>query len=182
MPPVDLTDRIERSTRADKPIRILAKAVRRRIRPGRLRDLLHGVPLGKPLHPPLANASLGFWMATAVLDVTHSDPRAARMVLAAGIAGAMPAAAAGVTDWSVLHESSSGSGSYTRSPTWPPSGSTPARWRSGSPGANGTDGRCRSPGWPPPASGLPRRPPGLPAGRRGQPRRVGHPPGPAGLA
>ncbi|MDP9847347.1 Rieske 2Fe-2S domain-containing protein [Streptosporangium lutulentum] len=103
VPPVDLTDRIERSTRADKPIRILAKAVRRRIRPGRLRDLLHGVPLGKPLHPPLANASLGFWMATAVLDVTHSDPRAARMVLAAGIAGAMPAAAAGVTDWSVLH-------------------------------------------------------------------------------
>jgi nitrite reductase/ring-hydroxylating ferredoxin subunit/uncharacterized membrane protein len=103
VPPVDLTDRIERSTRADRPIQLLAKAVRRRIGPGGLRDLLHGVPLGKPLHPPLANVSLGFWVATAVLDVTRSDPRAARMLLAGGIAGAMPAAAAGITDWSVLH-------------------------------------------------------------------------------
>ncbi|WP_245878437.1 Rieske 2Fe-2S domain-containing protein [Streptosporangium subroseum] len=103
MPPVDLTDRIERSTRADRPIRLLAKAVRRRIGPGGLRDLLHGVPLGKPLHPPLANVSLGFWVATAVLDVTRSDPRAARMLLAGGVAGAIPAAVAGITDWSVLH-------------------------------------------------------------------------------
>jgi nitrite reductase/ring-hydroxylating ferredoxin subunit/uncharacterized membrane protein len=103
VPPVDLADRIERSTRADKPIRVLAKAVRRRIGPGWLRDLLHGVPLGKPLHPPLANLSLGFWVATAVLDMTRSDPRAARMLLAGGIAGAMPAAGAGITDWSVLH-------------------------------------------------------------------------------
>ncbi|WP_239514015.1 Rieske 2Fe-2S domain-containing protein [Streptosporangium sp. 'caverna'] len=103
MPPVDLTDRIERSTRADRPIRLLAKAVRRRIGPGGLRDLLHGVPLGKPLHPPLANVSLGFWVATAVLDVTRSDPRAARILLAGGVAGAIPAAVAGITDWSVLH-------------------------------------------------------------------------------
>jgi nitrite reductase/ring-hydroxylating ferredoxin subunit len=103
VPPVDLTDRIERSTRADRPIRLLAKAVRRRIGPGGLRDLLHGVPLGKPLHPPLANVSLGFWVATAVLDVTRSDPRAARILLAGGVAGAIPAAVAGITDWSVLH-------------------------------------------------------------------------------
>lgn len=103
VPPVDLTDRIERSTRADRPIRLLAKAVRRRIGPGGLRDLLHGVPLGKPLHPPLANVSLGFWVATAVLDLTRSDPRAARILLAGGVAGAIPAAVAGITDWSVLH-------------------------------------------------------------------------------
>jgi nitrite reductase/ring-hydroxylating ferredoxin subunit/uncharacterized membrane protein len=103
VPPVDFTDRIERSASADKPIRLLANAVRRRIGPGWLRDLLHGVPLGKPLHPPLANVSLGFWVATAVLDVTRSDPRAARILLAGGIAGAMPAAVAGITDWSVLH-------------------------------------------------------------------------------
>ncbi|MEV6861203.1 Rieske 2Fe-2S domain-containing protein [Streptosporangium subroseum] len=103
MPSVDLTDRIERSTGADRPIRLLAKAVRRRIGPGGLRDLLHGVPLGKPLHPPLANVSLGFWVATAVLDVTRSDPRAARILLAGGVAGAIPAAVAGITDWSVLH-------------------------------------------------------------------------------
>ncbi|MBB2908992.1 nitrite reductase/ring-hydroxylating ferredoxin subunit/uncharacterized membrane protein [Streptosporangium becharense] len=103
MPPVDVTDRIERSTGADKPIRILAKAVRRRIGPGWLRDLLHGVPLGKPLHPPVANISLGLLAAATVLDVTRSDPRAARVLIAGGLATAMPAAAAGITDWSVLH-------------------------------------------------------------------------------
>jgi nitrite reductase/ring-hydroxylating ferredoxin subunit/uncharacterized membrane protein len=103
MPSVDVTDRIERSTGADKPIAVLAKAVRRRIGPGTLRDLLHGVPLGKPLHPPLANVSLGLWVAAAIIDVTRSDPRAARTLVAGGIAGALPAAMAGITDWSVLH-------------------------------------------------------------------------------
>ncbi len=103
VPGVEFTDRIERSPRADRPIRILAKAVRRRIGPGPLRDLLHGVPTGKPLHPPLANLSLGLWAATAVLDVTRHDPRASRALVAGGLATAMPAVAAGVTDWSALH-------------------------------------------------------------------------------
>jgi nitrite reductase/ring-hydroxylating ferredoxin subunit/uncharacterized membrane protein len=103
VPPVDLTGRIERSTRMDRPIHILAKAVRRRLGPGRLRDLLHGVPTGKPLHPPLVTVSLGCWVATAVLDLAHADPRATRAVLTTGIATALPAAAAGITDWSALH-------------------------------------------------------------------------------
>ncbi|MEV4189320.1 (2Fe-2S)-binding protein, partial [Streptosporangium canum] len=92
VPPVDLTGRIERSTRMDRPIHILAKAVRRRLGPGRLRDLLHGVPTGKPLHPPLVTVSLGCWVATAVLDLAHADPRATRAVLTTGIATALPAA------------------------------------------------------------------------------------------
>lgn len=103
MPDIEFTDRIERSPRADRPIRILAKAVRRRVGPGLLRDLLHGVPLGKPLHPPLANLGLGLWAAAAMLDVTRSDPDSSRLLVAAGLATAMPAAAAGIVDWSALH-------------------------------------------------------------------------------
>ncbi|MFF5209963.1 Rieske 2Fe-2S domain-containing protein [Streptosporangium sp. NPDC000396] len=87
----------------DRPIRTLAKAVRRRIGPGRLRDLLHGVPTGKPLHPPLTDLTLGCWLATAVLDLADADPRATRAVLVTGIGGTIPTAAAGITDWSVLH-------------------------------------------------------------------------------
>ncbi|WP_240777286.1 Rieske 2Fe-2S domain-containing protein [Nonomuraea basaltis] len=87
----------------DRPVRALAKAVRRRIRPGLLRDVLHGVPIGEPLHPPLASVSLGCWMSTAVLDLAGADPRAARLLLATGIANAVPTAAAGLTDWSSLH-------------------------------------------------------------------------------
>jgi nitrite reductase/ring-hydroxylating ferredoxin subunit/uncharacterized membrane protein len=87
----------------DRPIRVLAKAVRERLRQGRLRDLLHGVPTGKPLHPPLATVTLGCWLSAAVLDLARADPRASRLLLATGIANALPTAAAGLTDWSSLH-------------------------------------------------------------------------------
>ncbi|WP_336212169.1 Rieske (2Fe-2S) protein [Nonomuraea sp. LPB2021202275-12-8] len=101
--PVELTDRLERSKSMDRPIMGLAKAVRARIRPGLLRDVLHGVPTGKPLHPPLAAVTLGCWMSTALLDLVKADPRAARLLLATGIATSLPTAAAGLTDWSSLH-------------------------------------------------------------------------------
>ncbi|NBE98832.1 Rieske 2Fe-2S domain-containing protein [Nonomuraea sp. KC401] len=87
----------------DKAVRALAKTIRRRIPQGRVRDLLHGVPTGKPLHPPLATVSLGCWMSASVLDLARADPRASRLLLAAGIANALPTAAAGLTDWSSLH-------------------------------------------------------------------------------
>ncbi|WP_246090635.1 Rieske 2Fe-2S domain-containing protein [Nonomuraea deserti] len=101
--PVALADRLEKSKVMDKAVRTLAKAVRRRIPQGRVRDLLHGVPTGKPLHPPLATVSLGCWMSAAVLDLARADPRASRLLLATGIANALPTAAAGLTDWSSLH-------------------------------------------------------------------------------
>ncbi|GIH90900.1 hypothetical protein Psi01_15300 [Planobispora siamensis] len=103
VPPIDLAGRIERSSRTDRPIRALAKAVRQRIGPGPLRDLLHGVPLGKPLHPPLATLTVGCMFTTAVLDMVKADPRATRAVLLTGLGGAIPTAAAGITDWSSLH-------------------------------------------------------------------------------
>jgi nitrite reductase/ring-hydroxylating ferredoxin subunit/uncharacterized membrane protein len=101
--PVALADRLEKSKAMDRPIRALAKGVRRRLPTGRIRDLLHGVPLGEPLHPPLASVSLGCWLSTAVLDLARADPRAARLLLATGVANALPTAAAGLTDWSSLH-------------------------------------------------------------------------------
>ncbi|KAB8190447.1 Rieske 2Fe-2S domain-containing protein [Nonomuraea phyllanthi] len=101
--PVALADRLEKSKTFDTPVRVLAKTVRQRIRPGLLRDVLHGVPTGKPLHPPLANISLGCWLSAALLDVIDGDPRATRVLLATGIANAVPTAASGLTDWSSLH-------------------------------------------------------------------------------
>ncbi|GAA3472466.1 Rieske 2Fe-2S domain-containing protein [Nonomuraea roseola] len=101
--PVDLADKLEKSRAMDRPIRVLAKAVRETIGPGRLRDWLHGVPTGKPLHPPLATVTLGCWVSVAVLDLVNADPKASKALLAAGVAGAVPTAAAGLTDWSSLH-------------------------------------------------------------------------------
>ncbi|GAA4514937.1 MULTISPECIES: Rieske 2Fe-2S domain-containing protein [Nonomuraea] len=88
----------------DRPIRALAKTMRQRLRPGLVRDLLHGVPTGKPAHPPLAQAALGCWISATLLDAAKADQRAVRLLLAAGIATSLPTAAAGLTDWSSLHQ------------------------------------------------------------------------------
>ncbi|WP_308249813.1 Rieske (2Fe-2S) protein [Sphaerisporangium fuscum] len=102
--PVGLTDRLEHMRGIDRLIVPLAKTIRRKLPSGSMaRDLLHGVPTGHPLHPPLATISLGCFTATAVLDLIGADSRSSSAVLATGIAGAVPAAAAGITDWSVLH-------------------------------------------------------------------------------
>ncbi|MGI5268474.1 Rieske 2Fe-2S domain-containing protein [Nonomuraea sp. CA-218870] len=101
--PVDLTERLGKATAMDRPIRALAKTVRERVPQGFVRDLLHGVPTGKPAHPPLASVSLGCWMSATLLDLVKADPRAVRLLLATGIVNALPTAAAGLTDWSSLH-------------------------------------------------------------------------------
>ncbi|MEU9887262.1 Rieske 2Fe-2S domain-containing protein [Sphaerisporangium sp. NPDC051017] len=98
------TERLEHVKAGDQLIVRLARTIRKRLPLGSpARDLLHGVPTGHPLHPPLAIVSLGCFTATAVLDAIDADPRASQAVLATGVAGAIPAAAAGITDWSVLH-------------------------------------------------------------------------------
>ncbi|WP_283139789.1 Rieske 2Fe-2S domain-containing protein [Rhizohabitans arisaemae] len=102
-PSVDLVDHLEHAPALDRPILRIAGIVRERLPTGRLRDTLHGVFAGHPIHPPLAMISLGCWFSTAVLDLTDADPRAARALITTGIANALPTAAAGITDWSVLH-------------------------------------------------------------------------------
>ncbi|ETK34454.1 MULTISPECIES: Rieske 2Fe-2S domain-containing protein [Microbispora] len=103
IPSPDLLDGLERSTAFDKPIGALTKTVRRKLGPGKLRDFLHGVPIGHPLHPAMAMVTFGCWLSTAVLDATKADPRAARTLITAGLGSALPTAAAGITDWSTLH-------------------------------------------------------------------------------
>ncbi|WP_055479011.1 Rieske 2Fe-2S domain-containing protein [Sphaerimonospora mesophila] len=99
----DLLDGLERTTTLDRPIYKISKAVCRRLGTGRLRDVLHGVPIGHPLHPAGAMVTFGCWMASAMLDFSRADPRAARMLIATGLGSALPTAAAGLTDWSALH-------------------------------------------------------------------------------
>ncbi|WP_433499248.1 Rieske 2Fe-2S domain-containing protein [Sphaerimonospora sp. CA-214678] len=99
----DLLDGLERTTVLDRPIYKISKAVCQRLGTGRLRDVLHGVPIGHPLHPAGAMVTFGCWMASALLDFSRADPRAARMLIATGLGSALPTAAAGLTDWSALH-------------------------------------------------------------------------------
>ncbi len=71
---------------------------------GRLRGVLHGRPLGHPLHPALVQLPVGAWLSAAVLDVVPGSERAAHVLVAVGVVTAAPAAWTGWVDWAELHE------------------------------------------------------------------------------
>jgi nitrite reductase/ring-hydroxylating ferredoxin subunit/uncharacterized membrane protein len=98
-----LISRLEQDSRLDGTVSAGQK-VARLIRPGKLRDALHGVWLGHPVHPMLVQVTTGAWVSASILDFTGADERAARRLVAAGIGAAVPAALAGAADWSEQHE------------------------------------------------------------------------------
>ena len=71
---------------------LLASSFRRR--------LLRGQSLGHPVHPPLTDLPIGFWLSSAVLDLGgESCARGADRLLALGIVSALPTALTGLADW-----------------------------------------------------------------------------------
>jgi nitrite reductase/ring-hydroxylating ferredoxin subunit len=96
-----LLDQVERASALDRvgdPLRRGARAVVR----GRVRDVLHGVPIGHSLHAALVTLPLGAWLSTAILDALPGTRRATTVLVGVGTAAAVPTAAAGLTDWSAL--------------------------------------------------------------------------------
>ena len=102
--PAGAAQRLEHASELDGTVRVLADAVQRRIRPGTRADALHGVWLGQPVHPALTGLPVGFWTSAAVLDFVPGSRRASQVLIALGLAGSVPAAAAGLADWSSLHQ------------------------------------------------------------------------------
>ncbi|MEU1752335.1 Rieske 2Fe-2S domain-containing protein [Micromonospora matsumotoense] len=80
----------------------LQRAVQVTLRPQRVRDLLHGVFLGHPLHPAMVQVPVGAWISAAVVDLLPGQRRAATMLVALGTVSAVPAAVAGLNDWAEL--------------------------------------------------------------------------------
>lgn len=70
-----------------------------------VKNFLHGTWLGHPLHSALTDVPVGAWTAALVMDamadVSGRDQfsRGADAAVAVGLAGAVAAAAAGITDW-----------------------------------------------------------------------------------
>ena len=68
------------------------------------KNALHGVWLGHPLHPVLTDIPLGAWTTALALDTAaNGEPgmrQAATFAMGVGLAGAIGAAATGLTDWS----------------------------------------------------------------------------------
>ena len=79
----------------------LGRAVRNAVPPGPLRDGLGGRALGHALHPLMTDLPIGTWTSANLLDAIggRDADRAARRLIAVGIAAALPAAATGLLDW-----------------------------------------------------------------------------------
>jgi nitrite reductase/ring-hydroxylating ferredoxin subunit/uncharacterized membrane protein len=97
------TERLEHASALDGPAALATDLIKRALPPGPRADLLHGVPIGQPAHPALASLPMGFWTSATVLDLVPGTSRAAKTLIALGLASAAPAAAAGWADWSTLH-------------------------------------------------------------------------------
>jgi nitrite reductase/ring-hydroxylating ferredoxin subunit len=100
---MEVISRLERYEQLD-PIVSAGQRVARVIRPGPVRDWLHGVWLGHPLHPVLVQVPTGAWLSAELLDALGADERASQSLVAAGLVAAVPAALAGAADWSEQHE------------------------------------------------------------------------------
>ena len=98
-----LISRLEQESRLDRLVSAGQRAARL-VRPGRLRDILHGVWLGHPLHPMLVQAPVGAWLSVAILDLSRRDEQVSRHLVAVGLVASAPAAMAGAADWSEQHE------------------------------------------------------------------------------
>lgn len=69
-----------------------------------VKDILHGVWLGHPLHPMLVQLPVGAFTSAGILDLLRPRDRSADLLIGAGLLSAVPAAAAGLADWSEMHE------------------------------------------------------------------------------
>lgn len=104
MDPRNLGERIEATEAIDRIAVPAHRVVSTALPSGPLKDALHGVWLGHPLHPPLTDLPIGFWTSAFVLDLIGGSRAhaAADALVGAGVAAALPTAAAGVADWSEL--------------------------------------------------------------------------------
>ncbi|WP_326595190.1 Rieske (2Fe-2S) protein [Streptomyces sp. NBC_01803] len=96
-------DRLEGTRWADSLLGPLRGAVRTTLPEG-ARDVLHGTWLGHPVHPLMVQVPIGTWMSAAILDLLPGHRGGAGVLVAVGLAAALPAALAGLADWAELRK------------------------------------------------------------------------------
>lgn len=94
--------KLEQTSALDRVGDRLQRVVQGTLRTQRVRDLLHGVWLGHPLHPALVQVPVGAWLSAGVLDLLRGQRRAAAALVGLGTVAALPAAIAGLNDWAAL--------------------------------------------------------------------------------
>jgi nitrite reductase/ring-hydroxylating ferredoxin subunit/uncharacterized membrane protein len=91
-------DRIAGDQRLDAVGDAVRSAVHAVLPPGAVKDVLHGVFLGHPLHPALVQVPIGCFASAAVLDVVGNTRDAGRLI-GLGVVSSLPAAASGLADF-----------------------------------------------------------------------------------
>jgi nitrite reductase/ring-hydroxylating ferredoxin subunit/uncharacterized membrane protein len=93
--------RLERADALDEPAEKLVKLVGPATRPRVVKNALSGTWLGHRFHPLLVPLPIGFWTGALLFDLiaTRRARWAADTLVGAGIAAAVPTAAAGLSDW-----------------------------------------------------------------------------------
>ena len=104
LPIVKALAAIEDASALDPVVTRVQRVVDAVLAPRALRDLLHGVPAGHPLHPVLVLVPTGSWISAAVLDAMPGQQRAARTLVGVGLLAVAPSALAGFADWAASHE------------------------------------------------------------------------------
>ncbi|HVV21624.1 MAG TPA: Rieske (2Fe-2S) protein [Pseudonocardiaceae bacterium] len=104
MKQIDPVDRIAEATWLDGVAGAVRDATTKLLRPGWFKDALHGVWLGHPVHPVLAQFAVGCFTGAALLDVTGDRDGAASRLIRFGVLGSLPAAVAGLADYAEGHE------------------------------------------------------------------------------
>jgi nitrite reductase/ring-hydroxylating ferredoxin subunit/uncharacterized membrane protein len=93
--------RLEKATALDEPAGKLAGVVAAATRPRVVKNALSGSWLGHRLHPAMVPGPIGLWSGALLFDLvaTRRARYAADLLVGAGIASALPTAAAGLSDW-----------------------------------------------------------------------------------
>ena len=93
--------RLERAGALDEPAEKLVKVVGPATRPRVVKNALSGTWLGHRFHPLMVPLPIGFWTGALLFDLvaTRRARWAADTLVGAGIAAAVPTAAAGLSDW-----------------------------------------------------------------------------------
>lgn len=108
MRPFDDITRLERAESLDRPVAAVRTIVHKVLRNRRIKDVLHGVWLGHPLHAALAAITAGSFVSATTLDAVGKPVGGGRapssFLIASGLALTPPTVAAGWADWSESHE------------------------------------------------------------------------------
>ena len=94
--------RLEEAEVLDQPAEAVVAVVGPATRPRLVKNALSGTWLGHRFHPLMVPLPIGFWTGALLFDLvaTRRARWAADVLVGAGIAAAVPTAAAGLSDWS----------------------------------------------------------------------------------